>query len=222
MSSPPASRPDFPAPLSDAALVPAWEEAWRALGHAPPPGLRETLEHAYDEPHRHYHDGRHLRETLALLARWQPLCERPGEVAVALWFHDAVYEPRRGDSEARSAAWAVRSLQRAGVARDAAQRVEALIMATRHEAQAARGPDVQLLLDIDLAILGSPPARFDAYEHDVRKEYGWVPGFRYRRKRGALLRGFLARVPLYHCAAAAELLEMQARANLARVVGQYP
>jgi predicted metal-dependent HD superfamily phosphohydrolase len=97
--------------------------------------------------------------------------------------------------------------------------VEALVLATRHRAP-AQGADAQLLVDIDLAILGSPPARFEAFERDVRKEYGWVPGFRYRRKRAAVLRSFLARVPLYHTAPARELLEAQARINLAGAVAR--
>jgi predicted metal-dependent HD superfamily phosphohydrolase len=219
MSLLPIPRPAFPDPLGEAELPPAWEEAWKLLGHAAPPGLRETLEHAHAEPHRHYHDPRHLRECLALWARWRDQCQHPGEVALALWFHDAVYEPRRSDNEARSAAWAVRSLARAGLAREALQRVHDLIMATRHDAPAAGG-DALLLVDIDLAILGSPPARFDSYERDVRKEYGWVPGFRYRRKRAAVLKGFLGRVPLYRCAPAVELLEAQARINLSAALGR--
>ena len=78
----------------------------------------------------------------------------------------------------------------------------------------ASGVDAQLLVDIDLAILGSPPERFERYDQDVRKEYAWVPGFRFQDKRAQVLQGFLDRPRLYHGEAAADLLEGQARINL--------
>ena len=146
---------------------------------------------AWSEPQRHYHDQRHLRECLALWTRWRGHCPRAGEVAVALWFHDAIYDPQASSNELNSAAWAARSLVRAGADSDAAQRVHDLVMATQHDAPAALGssPDAQLLVDIDLSILGSPAERFERHEQDLRKEYAGVPGFRYRSQRAKVLQG---------------------------------
>ena len=58
-----------------------------------------------------------------------------------------------------------------------------------YDASAALGssPDAQLLVDIDLSILGSPAERFERYDQDVRKEYAWVPGFRYQEARAQVL-----------------------------------
>ena len=98
----------YPSPLGDAALAANWREAWSALCRPAPAGLRVELINAWAEPHRHYHDPRHLGECLALWVRWRDGCERPGEVALALWFHDAVYDPRSGSNELNSAAWAAR------------------------------------------------------------------------------------------------------------------
>jgi predicted metal-dependent HD superfamily phosphohydrolase len=209
----------YPAPLDDAALAATWHEAWSALGRQAPAGLRDELMNVWAEPHRHYHDSRHLRECMALWARWRDRCERPGEVALALWFHDAVYDPRAaqaGSNELNSAAWAARALVHAGADSDVAQRVHDLVMATQHGAPTDRlsGADAQLLVDIDLAILGSPAERFERYDQDMRKEYAWVRGFRYRELRARVLQCFLDRPRLYHSEAAKALLESQARINL--------
>ena len=219
----------YPPPLDDVALAASWNAAWSALGRPAPVGLQAELMTAWAEPHRHYHDQRHLRECLALWARWRGQCERAGEVAVALWFHDAIYDPRApqaGSNELNSAAWAARSLIRAGLPSQTAQRVHDLVMftkqATQHDAPAdlAAGADAQLLVDIDLSILGSPPERFECYDQDVRKEYARLPGFRYRTRRAQVLQGFLDRPRLYHGDAAVALLEGQARINLAAALSR--
>jgi predicted metal-dependent HD superfamily phosphohydrolase len=152
------------------------------LGCPAPARLHLELRTAWSEPHRNYHDGRHLRECLALCSSWQGQCERAVEVALALWFHDAIYEPAGADSELQSAAWAARALAKAGVSSEVAQRVYELVMATRHQAP-VEGLDAQLLVDVDLAILGSPEVRFLAYDSDIRKEFARVAEARYRAGR---------------------------------------
>ena len=209
----------YPAPLDDTALALTWREAWSALGRQAPADLRVELMNAWAEPHRHYHDQRHLRECLALWVRWRERSARPGEVALALWFHDAVYDPQApqpGSNELNSAAWAARALVHAGADSDLAQRVHDLVMATQHDAPTdlASHADAQMLVDIDLSILGSPPERFERYDQDMRKEYAWVRSFRYRELRARILQGFLNRPRLYHSEAAVALLESQARINL--------
>ena len=190
---------------------------WWALGAAAPAALYEQLIARYAEPHRHYHTGQHLDECFAYFAEIGGLAAHPAEVELALWFHDAIYEPRRGDNEARSADWARQAALQAGINGEAAQRVYALVMATRHDAVPG-GRDEEVLVDIDLSILGAPPARFDEYERQVRAEYGWVPEFLYRRKRREILEAFVARAAIYATAPMQARLEAAARANLARSI----
>ena len=207
----------YPAPLDDVALTATWVDAWSSLGRLPPAGLLAELMTAWSEPHRHYHDQRHLRECLALWTRWREHCPRAGEVAIALWFHDAIYDPQDGSNELSSAAWAARSVVRAGADSDTAQRVHDLVMATQHDAPAplASSAGARVLVDIDLSILGSPAERFERYDQDVRKEYAWVPGLRYKEARAQVLQSFLDRPRLYHGEHAVALLEARARINLA-------
>lgn len=194
--------------------LPLWQQTWALLGAEPAATELGAVLAAWREPQRRYHDLRHLRDCLNRWSAWQHLADHPGEVALAIWYHDAVYQPQSSGNERQSADWAVRAMGEAGLGGRAAERVHALIMATCHDAPAAT-PDAQLLVDIDLAVLGATPARFDAYDADVRQEYGWVPKALYRRKRAEVLRHFLQRPRLYATEAAFHELEAQARRNLA-------
>lgn len=200
-------------------LPTSWETAWRDLGLLMPAdaGVYQRLLTAYAEPQRHYHSLQHLGECLTHFQAVRHLVAHPGEVALALWFHDAVYDPKGKDNEALSARWADEVLAQAGATQPCRDRVQALIMATCHQANPTEA-DAQLLVDIDLAILGSAPVRFDEYDQQVRQEYRWVPGFLYRRKRREVLRSFLDRRHIYSTERFRQSHEAQARLNLARAV----
>ncbi|QNP48952.1 HD domain-containing protein [Diaphorobacter aerolatus] len=195
-------------------LARSWERAWRALGLAQPGSdAFEALMRAYAEPQRHYHSQQHLREALALLETVLPTCRSPGEVELALWYHDAIYDPKAKDNEARSAAWAARVLREQGASDEVISRVEALILATEHRAQPS-DPDARLLVDVDLGILAAAPHRFAQYEQQVRAEYAWVPSFVYDFKRREVLCSFLSRPGIYATDHFRALFETRARANL--------
>lgn len=201
-------------------LHPSWHRAWTAIGATGDGAqLRDRLLACYAEPHRHYHTLQHLTECLDMLAPLAALAEHPGEVEVALYFHDAIYNVRASDNEQQSADWAQRELRLAGVRDDAAARVHALVLATRHDALPV-GADQQLLVDIDLSILGAAPARFEEYERQIRREYAWVPSLIFRPKRRAILAAFLARPTIFSCAPLRERLEAAARANLQQSLAQ--
>lgn len=204
--------------MAPEALRDNWNATWRALGvaHADE-ALCIELQRCYGEPQRHYHTLQHLDECLAWFEREKEAAERPGEVALALWFHDAVYDVHAHDNEARSADWARGAMLSAGVPADAAERVHALVIATRHDAE-PEGRDAELLIDIDLSILGADPARFDEYERQVHAEYAFVPDKVRRPRRRAILQRFLAREAIYATPRMHALLEARARANLARSI----
>ena len=200
--------------MTPQALHANWNAAWQALGvAAPDDALRLELQRRYGEPQRHYHTMQHLGECLAWFDREQALAERPGEVALALWFHDAIYDVHAHDNEARSADWARQAMQAAGVDAAAADRVHALVMATRHDA-VPEGRDPELLIDIDLSILGAERARFDEYERQVHVEYGFVPEEIRLPRRRAILQRFLDRPAIYATPRMHALLEARARENL--------
>ena len=195
----------------------SWQRAWPGIGAAGEGGeLFAQLKAAYAEPQRHYHTLQHLGECLAAFDGVQAFADHPHEVEMALWFHDAIYDVKGHDNEQRSADWARDALLAAGVPHESSQRVYSLVMATRHTA-VPQDRDAQLLVDIDLSILGAERARFDEYEQQIRREYSDVPGFLFRRKRKEILKGFLERPAIYSTPHFQDALEARARDNLRRV-----
>jgi len=201
----------------DAVLSRSWRRAWTGIGATGEgDALFAQLKAAYAEPQRHYHTLQHLSECLAAFDEAQALAEHPHAVEMALWFHDAIYDVKGHANEQRSADWGRDALLAAGVAPESAQQVHDLVMATRHTAVPS-GRDEQLLVDIDLSILGAERTRFDEYEQQIRKEYSYVPGFLFRRKRKEILRGFMDRPTIYSTPHFHGRLEGRARDNLRRV-----
>ena len=204
------------------ALLANWTKAWRALGiDAPDLALCAELQRRYGEPQRHYHTMQHLGECLAWFEREKALAERPGEVALALWFHDAIYDVHAHDNEALSADWAREAVRAAGASDEAAERIHLLVMATRHDA-VPEGRDAELLIDIDLSILGAEPARFAEYERQVHAEYAFVPAEVRLPRRRAILQRFLDRDAIYATPRMHALLEDRARTNLQQSISQAP
>lgn len=200
--------------MSDAAeLQTAWCEHVgadsNALAH-----LEQVLGR-HREPHRRYHGVRHVTwvvRHVKALARAEPVDDLDAVIAAA-FFHDAVYDPRAADNEAASADLAARVLVDLGWPPARSARVGELIRATTGH-DAAGEPDRAVLVDADLAVLGSDPAAYQAYVTGVRAEYGHVGDPEWRTGRAAVLRRFLARPGIYATATARDRWERRARANL--------
>ncbi len=86
-----------------------WQAIWSRLGatltDASSDPLLIALIEKYGARHRAYHNWAHLDECLAQFDWAWGLADHPADVEMALWFHDAIYDPHRADNEARSAAW---------------------------------------------------------------------------------------------------------------------
>jgi len=190
-----------------------------------PPEQWSALGTAYATPPRAYHNIQHVHEVLrhfeAVAAG--PGWTQPGEVYLAVLYHDAIYEPGRRDNESRSAQLAAEHIARwladAGV--DAA-RVAALIELTARHGQFIPGDvdrDAGLFLDCDMAILGAEPAAFDAYDRGIAAEYrGHVPAWLFKLNRRRFLKALLARERIFLSDFFHERFDAQARHNLRRAI----
>jgi predicted metal-dependent HD superfamily phosphohydrolase len=194
-----------------------WNAQWQGLGVATPLDLFDELVAGYTLPQRAYHNLNHIEFCLEQYESARGLAVQPAIVEAAIWFHDAIYDPRRADNEEQSAAWAASALAEAGVEPTTSQRLADLILATKHD-HPPTDDDMALLLDIDLAILGQSPAVFEQYEQAIRQEYRSVDEALFRRRRAAILQGFLDRERIYVTESFYVQYEQQARCNLVRSI----
>ncbi|MBI2055138.1 MAG: N-methyl-D-aspartate receptor NMDAR2C subunit [Candidatus Sungbacteria bacterium] len=192
-----------------------WTALWKHLGaRGDESVVYADLATRYSEPHRAYHTFEHIGHCLDEFEQARHLATNPDTVELALWYHDAIYDTKAKDSEERSAALAVEVVRSASLSDNLGQSVANLITATKHTA-VPTDPDVQLLVDIDLSILGQSEDKFDEYEQQVRKEYEWAAEDAFVAGRSAILKSFLDRTTIYSTQFFRKY-ETQARRNIAR------
>jgi predicted metal-dependent HD superfamily phosphohydrolase len=193
--------------------------SWQAALGAAAPGIDQAFDQLlghYREPHRRYHTVKHLWHVLTTADELLGSVPAPDPAAVrlALFFHDAVYDPRSSANEATSAKLARRVLDDLGVARGRVEEVVAMVEATATHETGPRDLDLAVVNDADLAVLAGTPAVYAAYVNGVRAEYSHVDDEGWRSGRTQVLRRFLDRARIY-ATAPMQANEARARANLA-------
>jgi predicted metal-dependent HD superfamily phosphohydrolase len=168
---------------------------------------------AWSEPHRRYHDLHHLAAVLGLVGELGAHATDPAAVALAAWYHDVVYDPRRDDNEQVSAERARAGL-RGLVPGPRLEEVVRLVLLTAGHDPAPDDADGAVLCDADLAVLAGPPDAYAAYASAVRAEYGHLTDEAFTAGRIAVLEHLLALPALYRLPAVAGAWEPRARANL--------
>lgn len=186
------------------------------------PALKAELSALYSAEDRHYHGIAHIQALLGLLDENRPSFSDPEAIEAVIWFHDAIYDSRAKDNEARSADLARERLTEVAGAERLNRIVRTIEATATHtvpdiEPETARC-DAALLLDMDLSILGAEPDAFDAYEAAVRREYAWVEEPLWVIGRGNVLKTFLARDHIFHTDIFRSRYELKARENLQRSI----
>lgn len=129
--------------------------------------LLAELQVGYGHPSRHYHTEKHIVAMLSGAAGLD--FNDPDMARLAIVFHDVIYDPARSDNEQRSAILLKERL--AGlVAPDRLDRAAGIITATAGH-QPSGDHDTDLVLDLDMAILGQPWPVYLSYAQGVMAEY---------------------------------------------------
>ena len=166
------------------------------------------LHRRHAEPHRAYHDAAHVGLLwLRHLMHGGDPADR--DLALAILFHDAVYDPMAKDNEARSAA-----LLAALVPGETGWAQEAILATADHMAYAGGDCRVLRLLDLDLTPLAERGAVFARNTGFLRREYAAVAEADWRAGRRRVLERFAAAPAIFRTRLGAAY-EAPARENIA-------
>lgn len=180
--------------------------------------LLGMLTKAYTEPQRAYHTIQHIVECLEHFQKVKSDLNDPVAVETAIWFHDIVYDPKALDNELQSADLMKRVCDKF-LSEPQIEKVYQWIIATQKH-HPSNDDDLNSLLDIDLAILGSSAERFAEYEQQIQFEYAWVESDIYQVKRKHVLQQFEQMNPIFQTHYFYDHLEKQAKQNLMHAIGE--
>ena len=179
----------------------------------------------YNESQRVYHSLQHIQQLFGQFEQIKHHLNEPHIIALALFYHDVIYEPTCVNNELKSAEYAVEALS-SYLTAEQCQYIYALIMMTAsHQIDdidknldKAKESDAAYLLDMDLSVLGASWSEYQQYAQAVRQEYAHISNVNYRVGRISVLKGLLAHQTLYLTDYYHSRLEEQARENIKREI----
>ena len=175
----------------------------------------QCLSEAYGQSFRSYHNLVHIDYMFQTLAGHN-ISSSPA-LDLAIWFHDIVYEIGGVENEQKSAECFAGCFDGL-IGQVLQQDVTRLILATDFTKVATNHPEANLIIDLDLSILGASPERYAKYQREIRQENREIPEDIFVRARSKILQSFLAK-PIYRTSFFTGL-EKQARDNLRRELAE--
>src|SRR4030043_1964960 len=183
--------------------------------------VQDLLICSYKSPYRAYHNWGHVQECLKEFDLYtEHLAKKQFFTApniylipIVLYYHDCIYDPRGVLNEELSSQRAFIDLTALGLDVVKKTKIRDWILFTRH----TKPSDLiqgQIVMDIDLAILGKDPVIFGVYEQRIREEYKFVPEEIYKTERAKILKNFLDKPVIYQTEFFRQRYEATARANL--------
>ena len=187
--------------------------------------LWQDIAMRYNESQRVYHSLQHIQQLFGQFEQIKNHLNQQHIIALALFYHDVIYEPTCVNNELKSAEYAVEALS-SYLTAEQCQYIYALIMMTAsHQiddidknSDKAKESDAAYLLDMDLSILGASWSEYEQYAKDIRQEYAHVSNANYCVGRVEVLEELLAHPTLYLTDDYHSRLEQQARENIEREI----
>ncbi|MBW4601850.1 MAG: HD domain-containing protein [Calothrix sp. FI2-JRJ7] len=168
----------------------------------------------YECQGRYYHNLKHIKEVLEIIDNLYSKYKLDASLEFAAWFHDIVYDTQAHNNEEKSAEYARNLLSLLNIPSSTVDKTCRLILTTKHHKASEDDLESQILLDADLAILGSDPQRYREYILGIRQEYAWVKENEYNTKRSQVLQKFLQRARIFSTSELYQQLELIARNNI--------
>ncbi len=178
----------------------------------------------YAEVHRSFHVINHVVDGLDRLESLDLAPWRVNKIAFEFIYHDVIYDPERHDNEARSRALLQAHLTELGCHPRTIAGSGRLIMATRHAGNSLQSIEEKLIVDVDLATLGTSWSVFERNTEKIRAEYSVAEGFTQEKwvaGRMAFLESMLKRPYIYNTNLFRKMFEAQARHNMRRSIRKF-
>lgn len=150
----------------------------------------------YAEPHRKYHTLEHIDRMLQSRISFFPDLskESAATIDLAIWFHDAYYDPRSTSNEEKSADLADSYCRSWDIPSDEVVRL--ILLTASHKIEP--GDELGAIIsDLDLEILGAPENMYRTYTQQIREEYSHLTDVEWVAGRSKFLLGVLGH-PIYH------------------------
>ncbi len=161
-----------------------------------------------------YHNLSHIYTFLKIAYLLEDQIHQPTPFFWAIWYHDAIYHPKRKDNEKQSAERALKKLDPYLNTEDLNQTNSLILSTAKHVPLKPEDEDHRLFLDMDLSILASNKDTYRLYADAIAKEYSHVPRFLYRYGRKKVLKNFLRRPQIFYTPIFREWGESKARENI--------
>ena len=190
-------------------FLPNFQEKWNQIYPDDTTDIFKKIVNNHTHKVRFYHNLSHLHTMLLLLDEYPEPVEHKRDVQLTIFFHDIIYDATKKGNEEKSARIAQKLL-----GEQYTQLIQQLILSTKKHQPLNDLHENAVLLDLDLAILGSSLELYDAYRTAIRMEYNIYPNLLYNPGRKKVLQKFLERERLYFTDYFYEKYEQQARSNL--------
>jgi len=224
----------LPAPAYKAWILDWLRKEWDSLWPDSPTQSSKWFDRivgdtCYGSPLRHYHNPDHLVHGLSEITVWAANIKAAQRDVVTLkkafWFHDAVYQvsphTQVSNEEESARMWLEAHLESELDSADQ-DGPENLIRATDHlQMNTISHPLKNIMLCVDLAILGQSEHVYDDYARAIRAEYAMVDEETYKTNRRRILTLFLNQAQsgeLFRDDYFSELYEQRAIENINREI----
>jgi predicted metal-dependent HD superfamily phosphohydrolase len=177
------------------------------------PEHRQELIKLYSQDHRHYHTLEHVTTLFQLASSHSIRLSIPQ--ILAIWYHDAIYDPTRKDNEENSCKLLLQHHEgNSAIIKGYLNRAINIIMDTKYHK--SDDNESQIVLDLDLVGFGFDTETYDYTTELLRKEYSHLSDVVWKASRRLFLNDVLNCDYIFYTQFGRDFYEDNARRNIER------
>lgn len=175
------------------------------------------IEKNYSSKSRYYHNLEHIENMIIELQSISTKVKNLDAIYFAIFYHDIIYKSTRSDNEYQSAV-----LFKERISKTSFKYINEVFMQIEETKahKLSKNNDTNILLDLDLTVLGKSSKDYKIYCKNIRKEYKIYPNFMYKKGRKKALKSILELKSIYKTDFFIHKYEKQARQNLTEELNQ--